>query len=536
MVTLVALVAAALAAQVVVSLDPQTLREGQSATLQIEVRDAEVTVPPTLQTPEGLALVYRGVRQGAQIINFDRAILTTFTYEVMANRRGSYTLGPWSVPTSAGPVRTAPVTLTVDPRLDGGAALRGSLSAMEAWVGQVLVYTMRFETEQSLLSGRWVPPEAPGLTPEASVEPSNTEGQVEREGRVLTVQELQYPLRAVAAGRHRLPGGVLAAQFPSSRGRTRSRAFPAMPFGDVRTENFAAEPTDVVVKALPSQGRPADFSGLVGNFTVSAVASPSRVAVGETVTLEVVVEGDGPLAGLALPPVDAPAFRVYDDQPTVAARLVDGAYRAKATFKRALVPQEGGTHTVAAVALSVFDPSSGRYARVETEPVTIEVDGAAQAPSPISFAPQGTRGDATVDALGEDILPIRTAVRVSAPIPRAWAWLLVVPGAALLLGRAAAHLRQSRAATAPVVEERVSLDDLPGDAEARLAALERALRVRIGGRLGLAPDAVRREDLGRLGAHADAAETAWRALEAARYGGAANLPEEAVRRVVEALA
>jgi hypothetical protein len=128
-------------------------------------------------------------------------------------------------------------------------------------------------------------------------------------------------------------------------------------------------------------------------------------------------------------------------------------------------------------------------------------------------------GDAqehTVDALAEDILPIRTDVSLHRPLTGRWSWALLAPGAIALVAEASRQLvRRPRA----VSQRRVSFEELPPDPEGRLAGLDRILRERAAGPLGMAPDALRREDLAGLGENAELADTIWRELESLRYGG-----------------
>jgi hypothetical protein len=265
---------------------------------------------------------------------------------------------------------------------------------------------------------------------------------------------------------------------------------------------------------------------------VSAEAPTTPINVGDTVTIEVRVSGDAPLGGLQLPPLQGDGFRIYDDQPTVESRFepgTAGALASTAVFKRAVVPQTGGTLTLPPIRISYFNPDQGAYLWAETAPLPIVVNGAAPAASVASFAGSAPQDVASV---GEDILPVRTDVAVGRPIPGAWGALFALPGLAWLASQGLGTVRPRARARA----RRFDFADLPTDPEGRLAGLERIFRERVGARLGVAPDALHREDLARLGAGADAAERVYGALERLRYGGAReSLPEAELRALVEGL-
>ena len=75
---------------------------------------------------------------------------------------------------------------------------------------------------------------------------------------------------------------------------------------------ITSAPVEVEVLPLPVPGRPRSFTGLVGRLNVSASIDRSSVETNDAVTLELIVEGEGNLQGLAAPIIDFPAdFEVF---------------------------------------------------------------------------------------------------------------------------------------------------------------------------------------------------------------------------------
>ncbi len=524
-------VAVAWAADARLMLEGASLREGQTVPLELVVHEARVRGVPSLDVPDGLQVAFQGQSQQHTIVNFEATSSTTFRYALTALRRGSYTLGPYTLETSSGALQVPPRSVEVGARVEGGTDdLRVDLDTDTAWVGQVLVYHLAFETEKALVQRRWSPPSAEGFTVEPSLEPEASERRAAQDGAARTIEELRVALRATAAGRRTLPGGLLQAQFVVARPRRGDPIFDELArFGDVRAEVFAAPARTVTVKPLPTADRPADFSGLVGHFRLTATPSATSLSVGDTLTLDVRVDGDGTLAGVKLPTVDVPGFRIYDDAPQVVTAWDGGAYHAVATLKRALVALEAGRWTVPPVRLVTFDPATGGWATLSTEPIEVEVTGTAAAAAVQSFA---TPGPAVPAPAAEDILPMRAHARIHRPLPPTWALSLLAPGTVWLLAQAVRALPRRRTRNAPAP---TGWSPLPEDPEARIAACERRLREAAARRVGCAPDALRREDLAALGPHAPEADACWRSLEAARYGGGAMLDEARIRTLVEVL-
>ena len=75
----------------------------------------------------------------------------------------------------------------------------------------------------------------------------------------------------------------------------------------------------LTVKALPEQGRPAEFSGLVGRFEIAARAAPLEVKVGDPVEFTVTITGSGDLRRLQAPDLTRMSrfreFRVSEGSP-----------------------------------------------------------------------------------------------------------------------------------------------------------------------------------------------------------------------------
>ena len=126
----------------------------------------------------------------------------------------------------------------------------------------------------------------------------------------------------------------------------------------------------LTVKALPEQGRPAEFSGLVGRFEIAARATPLEVKVGDPMELSVTITGSGDLRRLLAPDLTRTSslgeFRVSaDSPPTLAAE--------QATIRHTLRALHHAVAEIPAVRISVFDADSGRYVELASEPIPITV-------------------------------------------------------------------------------------------------------------------------------------------------------------------
>ena len=138
-------------------------------------------------------------------------------------------------------------------------------------------------------------------------------------------------------------------------------------FGFGRPYQFtkASQPIPVIVEALPTQGKPESFSGAVGDFDVTSTLDQNTVPVNQPVTLKIHFEGRGNAKLIDLPPLNLPqGIELYDTKKE-AKFFRDG--RSYKNFEVLLIPREAGTVTLPPVAVSIFNPKTGKYVTSQTQ-------------------------------------------------------------------------------------------------------------------------------------------------------------------------
>lgn len=521
------LVAAALAAQLNLNVGTRQLTVGETVPLELQIVDGAAAGVPEIPVGSGLSLDYQGQSQSRVVVNFRSTRITSYSYGLTALAEGTWTVGPVKLQ-SADESLTAPaVTITVLPRsqdAEEARAVTAALSDADPWLGQVVVYQFRFRHKGEVLDARWTPPAFEGFVKEQSAETAQRETPLLQDGERYTVQEIDVPLVAAGAGARNIGPAMLAVQVPApSRRDRRGDPFADSPFRsfrDVINETLTADGIPVTVRPLPEQGRPADFSGLVGSFTMKVEPSATSVKLGDSVTVEVVLEGDGSLAGFKLPAPAADAgWRAYDDAPVVEAAVVDGRYRARAVFRRAIVPERVGPLTVPGLRIPVFDPQSGSYTVVEGAPLSLEVaPGEADAGEITSFAGSSGAAQKAVASVGEDILPAPGEARVRDRAAGGGFGLYLLPPLVPALGLLLLELGRALRGRAvdPWEALQAGLGRLPAEDAPRIAALEAIFREAAALRLGRSAAGLDRTAVATLG---EDARALYADLEAARYGG-----------------
>lgn len=515
------------AAELVLDADTQSLQVGQTIGLRLTVIDAALPGAPSWPTVPGAKIAYQGVQQSVARIYGKTSRTVTYTYALTALDDGEIKIPAMELSVAGESLRTEPLVLKVSPRAatPGGAKAEASLRAggqpvTSAYVGQVLVYTMSFRTPEQILDRRFTAPTFDGLVAEQTRDGELREHRTVIDGQDWSVVQVDLPLVASAAGERTITPGVMAVQVPEL-GRTGRGA--ARAFANVRNEVYSSESLKLNVRPLPAEGRRDDFSGLVGEFALSARLLSDRVATGDSVTMEITLSGDGTLAGFSLPPVPADAgYRAYDDSPTVEARVREGVFTSAAAFRRAIVPERPGALTIPAVTLQVFNPRTGQYELIQSEPLTLTVTPGEGEATLSTFAANDQRRD--VEAQADDIAPLRPRARpdraLFSPRDPLALGLVGLPwlGFVGLLARELAKRARPR-----VDPRRALVRRLQGADQAELGELLDLFREASGLALGRPAPALDVEALGALpDKHRDEALRLYADLEAARYGGGAD--------------
>jgi BatD DUF11 like domain len=186
------------------------------------------------------------------------------------------------------------------------------------------------------------------------------------------------------------------------------------------------------VQPLPPGKPPAFDPGNVGQWQLSATATPAEVSVGSPVTLRLVVTGRGNVRDLRMPKLaNIPGLRAYDATTNDKESIDKGQVIGTRTIEQLLVPEQTGVIEIPVLSLDAFDPVLKQYRTLHTEMIELRV--AAAAPGTAMAAPLAQNL-----LSGGGVRPIRLhlgAATLSAPPwSRPWFFpLLSLPPLGLLL-------------------------------------------------------------------------------------------------------
>jgi hypothetical protein len=140
----------------------------------------------------------------------------------------------------------------------------------------------------------------------------------------------------------------------------------------------------LTVLALPAEGRPADFRGAVGTFSVSSELSSATAALGDPLTLRLHIRGAGNFDRVDTPMLTNLAdWKTYP--PTATFKPGDAIGQAgEKTFEQPLVARATGSHPLPPLKFSYFDPAAGRYVTATAAPLSVTIAPAAGDAAPLA--------------------------------------------------------------------------------------------------------------------------------------------------------
>jgi len=139
------------------------------------------------------------------------------------------------------------------------------------------------------------------------------------------------------------------------------------------TKMLTAPGVTIHVSGLPS-GKPAGFSGGVGKFTLTPSISQTELQANEAVTIKLDISGSGNMKLIKTPAIDWPeGFEPYDPKVTNNFKTTTSGVSGTKSIEYLAIPRSAGEYTIPAVKFSYFDIDEKAYKTLSTPEYTIRV-------------------------------------------------------------------------------------------------------------------------------------------------------------------
>lgn len=130
----------------------------------------------------------------------------------------------------------------------------------------------------------------------------------------------------------------------------------------------------MTIQVDPLPKRPANFSGGVGKFNISAQLNKNEVKANEPITLRVIIGGTGNLKLIKQPVVEFPKdFDKYDAKITDKTKLTTNGVEGNMIYDFLAVPRNQGSYVIPAIEFVYYDIAANAYKTLKTEPFKLSV-------------------------------------------------------------------------------------------------------------------------------------------------------------------
>jgi hypothetical protein len=266
------------------------------------------------------------------------------------------------------------------------ASLVTKVSPTRVYVGQQATYdavvVLNAEAQGRLKSSpEYTPPQIQGVVAYDLPMTGASDG---RAGQGYLFRRALFPLRE---GRIAIPPALLEYTVP-----------PAEYYGKAERVRVNGEARTLDVQPLPDEGRPNDFSGAVGEVTISVTVDPLAARVGDAMTVTVRVEGRGNVKLFPRPVLSVLWGTVVPSVERVVWDSTSPVIHGRKEFDWVLTPDRSGSQVLGPVVYSFFDPTRARYDRAKSTVVRIAVAEDTTASRAMPLAPATSNGDSMPDS------------------------------------------------------------------------------------------------------------------------------------------
>jgi hypothetical protein len=425
---------------VVASVDRNRIGFGESVTLTVAVQGAD-NGEPSIPKADGLTFNGPSTSTSLSWVNGQISKSIGYTYQVTPGRMGEFIIPAIGVNVGNNTYSTTPIKLVVEKsgaQNDLGQAIFGrvSLPSQEVYIGQTapLDVFILWRTDVPLRGLNGFNYDAEGLGCKFSPSLKSVDNQVIN-GESFNVRMIQGAISPTSTGTVDFGPCVLKAQLavPNRGGNS---LFDDM-FGrtQVSEKSITINPVPITVLPLPEEGRPADFSGAVGQWNLEVTAKPAEVAVGDPITFTIKISGSGNIDTVPTPKLGAlNEFKTYE--PTAKTTKDDLNTTGERVIQQVLIARSTEIKQLPEVRLTYFDPVARAYKTATQAPIKLVVKAGSGGQSTIVSGGNRLRPE---EKLGQDIVylkgdlgPVPSATPFCAT-PTFWA-LNTMPVLALLGG------------------------------------------------------------------------------------------------------
>lgn len=372
------------------------LKGGEGRDIQIpdEIKGFSILYGPSVSTMYSTSIINGKSTSESNI---------TYTFVLMASEEGTFTLPAASVKvggrnykSNTAQIKVLPPDKNADPQQQGrqpqaitssstaenvkddDAFIRAIFSKTKVNEQEAVVVTFRFYTVLNIRDvGKIEFPEFEGFMVEDFDLPVNRQMALEHyKGRnyytIDVKKSLLFPQRS---GEITIPAGKMEIVFEVKSGKRVQTFFGPQEVMTEAKKVLRTAPVTVNVAPLPTQNKPLNFSGAVGQFTFKPEISAQKVKANDAITIKVDISGTGNMKLIKNPEVKFPKdFETYDPKVTNSFNITNNGLSGTKSIEYLFIPRYPGKFTIPSIEFSYYDIQQKTYRTEKSPEYVIEVD------------------------------------------------------------------------------------------------------------------------------------------------------------------
>lgn len=322
-------------------------------------------------------------------INGKRTYSKTYSYFLQPQSRGKHTIGQAEITIDDKVYKTTPVavevTAAVDKPTNGNDTdviasenlhLVAEISNTNPYLNEAITVVYKLYVSPRISVSNWRELDSPKYSDfwsqnidiqQLRVENGEYEGEPYR--YVVLRKTILYPQKTGELDIEPLTLSI-AVDVPSERRDIfGSRIYKTI------DKTVAAGNKKIRVKALPTKGRPADFTGAVGKFDFKVNTSKTKLDAGESLSAKVEVKGNGNLKLFDIPRLTVPSsLEMYEPERKEDVRTNLNGMQGSVSENYTIVPSRKGKYPIPSLSFSYFDLDSETYKTINSDEILVDVE------------------------------------------------------------------------------------------------------------------------------------------------------------------
>lgn len=374
-----------------------TLNQKASQIVKTNFSNFDVLSGPNSSSSQSITII-----NGTQTINNSY----TYSYTLAPKKEGTFKIPPTSFRVDGKTVSSNEVTITVtkgrpqpqsrEPKRGGTTAssqfnkndvfIKAFASKTNPYIGEEVIITHKLYIGPSVNGGYRVEninlPSQPGLWSYTLGDPN---AQAKQSSEVIDGKRfVVYEIRKTAVFPQKEGDITITPMEMKFMARVLVQRSSGDPFFDRFFGSQSAQDYDLdlksnavrlQVKPTPSANKPALFSGLSGQFSANALLSRSKLQTNDATNLTITISGTGNIQHIEIPEIQFPSgLDVADPKITDNINTKGDHVSGSRIIEYVIIPRNPGSFTIPSVEFSFFDPRTGSYRTVSTNPFTLEVE------------------------------------------------------------------------------------------------------------------------------------------------------------------